>query len=85
QAPAPADERPRETKVRGVEAPTNTILFLTDAVTPLLYLLVLLASLLELLVVILAEIGPLTLDVQARRLCLGEGDGSDGFIVAAGN
>ena len=56
-----------------------------DSVAPLLYLLVLLAPLLELLVVILAEIGPLPLDIQARRLRLGEGDGSDGVIVATGN
>ena len=56
-----------------------------DSVTPLLYLLVLLAPLLELLVVILAEIGPLPLYVQARRLSLGEGDRSDGVIFAASN
>ena len=60
-------------------------LFLADAVTPLLYLLVLLAPFLVFLVVILAEIGSFPLYVQARRLCLGEGDGSDGVIVAAGN
>ena len=65
--------------------PQYNFFILIYAVAPLLYLPVHLAAFLVLLVVILAEVGPLPLDVQPRGLRLGEGDGSDGVILAARN